>query len=139
MGISKERMQEFFRFCGVGGTGFAIDYSLLELLVYGGMSAPLARLLSIAITMQIMYFLHGRITYRNHAQRGLKPWLAFIATNLLGMCVNYGIFLGVLEISPLASAPLNRLVAIVSGTGVSLFFNYFMNRRFAFKSTQGHP
>jgi putative flippase GtrA len=129
-----DRLYEFFRFCCVGSIGFLTDYGIMELLVYHGVEIHIARVLSITVAMQAMYVLHGRVTYRNHDRSGFRTWLTFITTNLLGVSINYLLFVGALELLTYDSAWMNRFGALVIGTTVALFFNYVMNRRFAFSS-----
>lgn len=133
-----DHFSEFFRFCCVGGIGFLVDYGLLELFVAEGASASVARVLSISITLQLMYLLHRRFTYRTQTQRGLRPWLRFLVTNLLGALINYLVFLCTLSLLTFPTETMNRLLAVVAGTGVALFFNHFMNRRFTF-APEKHP
>ncbi len=133
MKLTIDRLYEFFRFCCVGSIGFLTDYVIMEFLVHHGVDVRIARLISIAVAMQVTYILHGRVTYRNHTRRGFKTWLTFITTNLLGVSINYLLFLGALVLLAFDSARMNRLSAVVIGTSVALFFNYVMNQKFAFQ------
>jgi putative flippase GtrA len=123
---------QFLRFCIVGGMAFALDYALLEMMVATGISAPLARVFSIAIALQASYFLHGAFTFRDHQGYSLARWSVFISSNLIGAGVNYAVFLAVMHAHFVSSQPLLRGVALIAGTAVALFFNYWANRRFVF-------
>lgn len=126
-------MPEFLRFCLVGGVAFLIDAILLEGLVYAGIAASVARIISIAIALQASYLMHSAFTYRGHRGLTRTSWLAFLSSNLIGAGLNYGVFLLVLH-AALGDCPENtRLIALLAGTLAALMFNYWANRRFAFR------
>lgn len=126
----------FWRFCVVGGIGFFTDAGLLELGVAAGLKPAVARAFSVAIALQVTYALHRSFTFR--AERaGPRRWLRFLAANLLGAAVNYGVFLLVLGQLAALDAQAARLIALVAGTGVALVVNYTMNRLFVFAAEAG--
>ncbi|MDX2095847.1 MAG: GtrA family protein [Alphaproteobacteria bacterium] len=130
--MSPLRHREFLRFCMVGFLAFLVDSSLLELLVYTGLTAPVARGLSIAVALQCSYFLHGAFTFRAHGGYSIKSWMKFMLGNLMGAALNYGVFLLVLMAQVGADARIARLAALLAGTAVALLFNYWASRRFVF-------
>jgi putative flippase GtrA len=123
---------EFLRFCLVGGMAFMIDAMILEFLVWAGLPALVARVVSIGVALQFSYLLHSRFTFRDHARSGASTWLSFISSNLIGAIINYGVFCLVLYAQLVESEQISRLMALVAGTAVALFFNYWANRRFVF-------
>jgi putative flippase GtrA len=126
-------MPEFLRFCIVGVIGFCTDYGVLELAVMSGLIVALARALSLIVAMHVTYILNGSFTYRDHHGFTRRSWAQYMVTNLTGACVNYVVFMLVLTYIDSVDASINRLVAIVCGTGIALWFNYWANRRFAFR------
>lgn len=131
----KQHLNQFLRFCLVGALGFAVDAGMLELLIYGELSAPIARLFSITVALQVTYFLHSAFTFRHRGGFTPRTWLRFIAANLIGAAVNYIVFLGLLVALPDTQSA--RLFALASGTAVALLFNYIANRRFVFSPSAG--
>ena len=130
--VSAARAGELLRFVMVGFFGFCVDAMLLELFVRIGFVPAIARIFSIALALQVSYALHGIFTYRNHRGFNRKSWLRFMASNLIGAAINYGIFLAVLA-ADLAHEPrASRMIALVTATAITLSFNYWANRRFAF-------
>lgn len=127
------RLHEFLRFCLVGGVGFVVDAGLLEFLVSLGLSAWAARILSIALALQVTYLMHGAFTFRDHGGYSRARWLAFLSCNALGAAINYLLFLAVLMLAPFGEPFLDRQSALITGTAVALFCNYWMNRRFVFR------
>jgi putative flippase GtrA len=129
----KLALPEFVRFCIVGGTLFLFDVLMLELLAGMGISAFIARLISLALALQLAYVAHGLFTFRNHSGFNRRTWLGFMAANLLGACINYGIFAAVITLMGQEQGTASRISGIVAGTAVALFFNYAMNRRYVFR------
>lgn len=127
-----QRTREFLRFCVVGGTGFVVDAGILEMFCHYGVSAPIARAVSIAVALQVTFLLHGFYTFKTRGGFSRQRWLQFMLFNLVGAALNYGTFLLVLML-PLLEEPLpHRYLALVMGTAVGLVFNYTSNRRFVF-------
>lgn len=129
----KPPIPEFARFCIVGGTLFLFDVLMLETLVYMGASPFIARLFSLCIGLQLAYAAHGLFTFRDHNGFNRRSWVAFIGANMLGACINYGIFSAILTFMGEDRGIISRVSGIVMGTGAALFFNYWMNRRYVFK------
>ena len=127
------RLPEFFRFCLVGFAGFCTDYGALEALVHLGLPTLIARVFSMAIALHVTYLLNGLFTFHGHGGFTRRSWGQYLITNLTGALINYLTFLLVLTQVDLSIGSLSRLVAILCGTATSLGFNYWANRRFAFR------
>jgi putative flippase GtrA len=130
----KDQFSQFLRFCIVGGIAFAIDAAVLELALALGIPNPsLARIISLLTAMQAAYILNLRFTFRHSAGHNARTWGAFMTSNLTGALINYAIFMAVLLWILPDHSRTARVAAIVAGTGIALFFNYWANRRFVFK------
>ena len=127
---------EFLRFCIVGGIAFVTDYSMLELFVHFGVATAIARIVSIAIAMHVSYVLHGVFTYRGHRGYTLATWAQFMGSNIFGALINYALFLLVVWLADFDDEHLTRLSGMVIGTAISMGFNYWANKRFAFASKE---
>lgn len=130
--MAQPRLTEFLRFCLVGGIAFLIDALILEFLVLGSVPPLIARVISIAIAMQVSYALHRRFTFRNRHAHNTVRWGKFMASNLIGAAINYGVFAGVLQFAFSDDTQITRLIALISGTMVALVFNYWVNRCYVF-------
>ena len=127
------RAHEILRFLIVGVTGFAVDAGLLELFVSLGLAAAVARIFSIALALQVSYLLHGNFTYRSHAGMSRKGWIKFMLSNLVGAVLNYVIFLTVLSLDVAHDPRASRWIALFVAVFLTMGFNYWANRRFAFR------
>lgn len=126
------RMIEFLRFCIVGFLGYLVDSAAMEALVYAGLSAAMARVISIPTALQCTFLLHGAFTFRAHGGYTRRAWITFMGCNLMGALINYLIFLAALQVIHLPQALWNRQLALVCGMAVAMWFNYWANRRFVF-------
>ena len=126
------KIPQFLRFCIVGGIAFVVDTAFLELFITLGSATATARIASLAIALHVSYFLHGIFTYQDHRGYTRATWLQFMGSNLVGALINYVTFLLVVELVPFADERLTRLAGMVTGTAVSMGFNYWANQRFAF-------
>jgi putative flippase GtrA len=135
--IEKWIGQTFWRFALVGLCGLIVDAVILEAGVAIGLMAPVARSVSIVIALQVTYVLHLHFTFRTPELRSMVHRLQFMAVNLIGSAVNYGVFLLILWLQPLgtllAGSQQLRLLALLGATAVSLFVNYTINRRYIFR------
>lgn len=117
----------------VGGIGFITDATLLELGVAAGLAPEVARAFSVLVALQVTYLLHRSFTFRAEQGGGVRRWLVFLAANLVGSAVNYGVFMLGLALMALADARIERMLALSISTVVSLGVNYTMNRVFVFR------
>lgn len=127
-------LSEFKRFCIVGLVAFLADAATVFVLTHSLMQDSYARIFSLMVGMHVAYVLNSRYTYRQHRGICFATWRAFVASNLVGSCINYCVFLAALApLTSLLPASFARIFAIAVGTGVALIFNYWANRRFAFR------
>lgn len=127
---------QFLRFCIVGGIAFVTDYAFLELFAHLGIAVPIARICSLAIALHVSYFLHGIFTYRGHRGYTRATWIQFLSSNIFGALINYGLFLAIVALVPFDDDRLTRLTGMIIGTAISMGFNYWANKRFAFASKE---
>lgn len=132
--MTRHSYSQFMRFCVVGGIAFVVDATVLEIAVALGIgNLTLARGLSLLTAMQVAYALNLLFTFRQPQSHSLRTWARFIASNLAGAAINYGVFMGTLLWLLTEGGRAERLAAIVAGTAVALCFNYWANQRFVFK------
>ena len=126
---------QFLRFAAVGGAGFFVDEGVLWLFHNAfGLSASLARMVSIFCAMSFTWWGNRTLTFHEHAAHGARAafgeWLRFVAANTVGALVNYTTFLALLHFAP---APLsNPFIATAIGVCAGLVFNFFGSRAVVF-------
>lgn len=129
---------QFLRFGAVGAAGFAVDLTVLWLMLHLiGLDPYSGRIVSIFCAMTFTWWGNRNLTFAEHAARGsigevAREWFAFVLANAVGALVNYAtysLFVG------LAPAPLsNPLLATAIGVGVGLIFNFTLSKRFVFRA-----
>lgn len=106
------------KFTGVSMLGFAADALLLQLGVSIGVAPAWARLVSLAVAMQLTFVLNARLVFlgRDPGQ-WRRQWVGYMLANGVGNAVNYGIFVALISTGwPLAS---NRLFALAAGAAAA--------------------
>ena len=128
--------QRFLRFLTVGAAGTLLDFSLLTILKLAGLPTLSANTLSFAAGL-INNFTWNRLwTFGDVENADWRKQLAqFAAVSLVGLALNNAI---VLSLEGLLGAMLGQpewgyLPAKAIATGVVVFWNYFVNRKWTFR------
>ena len=122
--FDRARTVEFLRFCAVGGVGFLVDASVLEVAVHVFGTDPIrGRLLSFSVAVLATFELNRRWAFRSRAAR---PYLAAFASYLgvqgLGFACNILVYTALyLTLPPPDAVP---LLCLVIASGVALGVNY---------------
>lgn len=114
----------FTRFAGAGALGFAVDASVLSLLVHGmGWSALHARLVSMTLAITTTWIVNRRYALKpSRALPSYVEYVGYFAIQLSGAALNFGVFVVCLKIWPaLARVP---VVPLAVGAAVAMFFNF---------------
>jgi putative flippase GtrA len=125
-------LRRFVKFGIVGISGFAIDFSVLNLLIFrAGMPPWQANTISFTLAVTNTFIWNRLWTCPESRQRNLVPQLAqFFLVNLLGWGINEGVFLSshhALWSHLLGSGPAWNL-SKATASGVALFWNFGANR-----------
>lgn len=134
---SNKEMERFMRFLTVGAIGTVLDFSLLTLLKLAGMPTLFANSLSFLAGLTNNFTFNRLWTFGDVTQTNWKKQLLqFTTVSLVGLILNNIIVIsleGVLG-SMLGQPEWGYLPAKVIATGVVVFWNYFANRMWTFKS-----
>lgn len=151
MAISQETAREArlaVKFALVGLVGFVVDAILLETGLAIGLGPAWARLVSLALAMQVTFTINRKHVFRCHGREGLRrQWCAYMATNGFGNFCNYWIFVtlsslhGQLVGEPFVALPISALTAYVinyAGARMVVFSREQLQHRRSAKSLS-HP
>jgi putative flippase GtrA len=102
-------------------------------------SLQLAGALAYVAAASVTWALHRTFTFRGHAPRRVRrvdigrQWLVFVAVNVVGGAVYYGIFWSLT--THVAPCRANPVIAICAGGTVGLIVNFLMSRSFVFRQS----
>ena len=132
------RLPPFLRFAFVGTLGFFLDLGILIIAIEGlGIGPYWGRALSVAVTVTFTWFLNRQLTFGERKAHGVKgvlgEWARFVAANSIGLAVNYGVYVALLNYGPgIFSSP---YVAAGCGAIAGLLFNFTASSRLVFRAT----
>jgi putative flippase GtrA len=137
---------ELGKFGVVGGTAFAIDTVILNVLLHRGMEPLIAKTISTVLATSVAFFGNRYWTWRHQAHSHMaRQYTMFFLLNAIGL----GIALSCLAISHYALGQIwpalqTQLADNISGqfigTAVGTLFRFWSYRRFVFRaSAEVHP
>lgn len=131
-GQGRRELGRFLRFALVGSWGFIVDFSVLNILIFGAHFPPwLANTCSFAIAVLNTFTFNRLWTFPESRQRPIRRQLPqFFLVNLVGYGINELVFLGshALVWQHLAAAALAWNLAKATASGIALFWNFGANR-----------
>jgi putative flippase GtrA len=132
------RLREVLSFAAVGGINTALDFTVLNLLVWlthQSNGAWLFGLDAVAFTVGMVssYCLNARVTFRHRAGNSAGVLGRFIAVSLVGLLINAGVVM-CLRLVLGGALPLPLIVngGKLLATAASLTWNYLALRRWVF-------
>ncbi|WP_233553093.1 GtrA family protein [Teichococcus wenyumeiae] len=125
-------MGELLRFGVVGTLGFLIDTAMLYAALSLGAGLYLGRVLSYVTAASANWALNRAWTFRqaDRSHRG-RQWTMFLLVNLLGFVINYGTYLLLITLWPVAAR--YPVLAVAAGAVAGLGGNFLLSRRFVFQ------
>jgi putative flippase GtrA len=111
------------RFICVGGTAFVLDAVIVWGLTHLGLSAYVARVISLCVSITFTFMLNRLLTFSAKGPVTLTEVGAYIGASLIGIGINYGVYAALLK------ASLHWLPAMVTGTIMASLFNFFAYKR----------
>jgi len=107
-----------FRFVVVGGLAFVLDAGLVFSMVHLGLDKYLSRALSLFVVVLFTFVLNRQATFAAKGWPSVQEVAAYIAASLIGLLINYLVFVGASWIK----FPL--LLAMAAGTIIASAFNF---------------
>lgn len=124
---------QFFRFSIVGGVGFFVDGFFLVMLTMLDWNLLMARLGSFACAVSVTWYFNRMWTFNRtgvHKPPIVNQYFYYITVQLFGAGINLGVFFLVIYWFPIISK--QPLIALVVGSSVALFFNYFAAKKIVY-------
>ena len=120
------------KFTLVSGLGFAVDATVLHLLMEAGAAPAWARVASLLCAMQVTFLVNGLVVFRSlDLARPWRQWAGYMLAHGFGNFCNYWIFVTLVSLHRrLLSAPLAAL-AVASATAWAI--NYLGARYLVFR------
>lgn len=132
--VRRERHEEltrFLRFALIGTIGFAVDASVLRLVVaIFGINLYAGRIVSFLVAATVTWLLNRTFTFRHNGPRAAQ-WLRFIAANALGAGVNFGTYVAMITVWPVAREYPSMAVGCGSLAGMGL--NFVLMKKLVFR------
>jgi len=123
----------FFRFAAVGVVGFAVDATILMLMLSLGTGFYSGRACSYVAAASCTWALNRSWTFRDTSSRRARQWAQFLAVNSIGGAVNYGVY--ALIVSQLGGASVALpILAVAAGSICGLALNFLLSKRLVFAS-----
>ena len=120
------------RFLVVGCLGFLVDAGVMELVIgLTGLSPLWARSISFPIALSLTWALNRSWTFPEGRARGVKSQYAiYLAVQLTGLAINYGIFAALLGYHPYWEE--HPVLALAIGAGAAMVFTFVLSKAVAF-------
>lgn len=128
------RLHPGVRFAIVGGTGFAVDTTVIFVLLEGlHVELAVARMLAFFCAASSNWFLNRHFTFAERMRVDGKSaqWMRFVASAMLSAVPNLGLFFLLMHFLP--ETPLSILSAMCCGILAGYFCNYLLARAWVFR------
>lgn len=123
--------EQFFRFGLVGILGFAVDATVLSLVLTAHIGLLPGRCISYVAAASCTWLLNRRWTFNERCGSPVKQWVRFLAANSCGGAVNYGAYAFlVLHSSSFATYP---VFAVAIGSISGLAINFLLSKYVVFE------
>lgn len=122
----------FLRFAAVGVVAAGVDMAAVELAVRMlGLDLYSARVLSYLCAATAAWWLNRRIAFADRSSSNrLAEWARYLAANLLGGLINYGVYAVLVTVLPVFAA--HPFLAVAVGSLAGMMANFAMSQRFVF-------
>ena len=121
-------MRQFIRFCIVGFSTTAVDFSIyLVLTRVAKLQYLLANLIAVLIAIIWSYYWNRRYTFKSKEKALKLQFSKFFVVSTIGLGLNE------LILFLLVNFGLNDIFAKMCAVGIVLFWNFFINKFWTFK------
>jgi putative flippase GtrA len=117
--------EKALRFLCVGGIGFCLDAAMLVLLTRAGLSAHLARLVSLSCSISLTWVLNRHFSFGVSSFHAAFEYGRYAIVALVAAAVNYGVY-------ALCLTQMTPLVAMVAGSAAAIALTFTGYDRWVF-------
>ena len=116
----------------IGVIGFLVDAGVLYLALFCGLGLYLGRVVSYMAAVTATWLLNRRYTFAASAatDNHLHEWARFVVSQLLGACINLGVYALLVHSSPLVHQ--HPVIGVGAGSLSGLLVNFSVARAFVF-------
>jgi putative flippase GtrA len=133
LGRSSSTRRDLLAFAAVGVAGFAVDASVMTLLVERLMWHPVqGRAVSFPLAVTTTWLLNRGLAFRGMGPRSRSAeYAGYVVIQIVGALVNVGVFLACISLMPsLVRAP---VVPLAAGAAVALLLNFALLRGIVYR------
>ena len=124
MHLKRSDIRQVIKFGIVGFVGFGVNYAFLSLVDKTIVSHLLSEALAALVALQFTFILHNIWTYKTNDDLRLSllaRYGSYLVSNSTGTAITIVIY-------SLLSLHFGRLLSLAIAAGISMFWNFFMNR-----------
>jgi putative flippase GtrA len=119
------------RFAIVGTAGFAVDASVLWMVVRLGCNPFLGRALSYPVAATFTWACNRWWAFGDDSPKLLTQWAKFLIANLFGGTVNYATYAALVLACGISMVP---VLGVAAGSLAGLAVNFIVSKRYVFAS-----
>lgn len=127
------------RFVLVGGTNTAIDFGILfGLTNFASLSIFYSNIISTSIALTFSFFANKKFTFKDNSPKTKTQLFRFLAITLFGLWVMQPIIIAITDVIFFQSVGKNNTMLLAGkllASCFTLFWNYFMYKKFVFISS----
>jgi putative flippase GtrA len=120
-------------FATIGAVAFFIDAAVLYAARALGIGLYSGRVVSFLAAATFTWALNRRYTFAATAAAPIVQWGRFLAANVLGGFVNYGVYAALVAFVPLVHE--HPVLGVAAGSLSGLVLNFIVSRQWVFRET----
>lgn len=125
-GLDKKEGKRFLRFAAVGAVNTGISFALYAVLVWRDVHYMLSGTIAYIVGIAVSYLLSTKFVFQR--KRTADNLMKFVSVYLSALLINLGLLYLAVDI-----IGISKIVGQLAVTGTVLFYNYFLQKIWAFR------